>query len=271
VGTGTRALVVSGLARTPGVASPTFNRRAFGYMREAELQSLLHVNGSNLLLVRLHDYGQRAATARQLGQVLQSQGVVVLQTAVGRDVSGGSSSTITGIFTIMQAVSVLALLLSLFLLLSTVSTLIAEQVPVMGTMKAIGARSGQVLRNYLAGVAMYGIAGTAVGLALGIALGDLLYRYFAANLGMDPNALRIGPSLFIVAVLVGIGVPLAAAAIPIWLGTRVTVKQALSGYGISNGRGRGAWSAAVRALLGFVPQTVQVGLRACSGGARGRC
>jgi putative ABC transport system permease protein len=263
VGTGTRQLVVSGFARTPGVASPTFNRRASGYMRESDLQSMLHVDGSNLVLVRLHDYSQRATTARQLGQVLQDQGVVVLQSAVGRDVSGGSSSTITGIFTIMRALSVLALLLSVFLLLSTVSTLIAEQVPVMGTMKAIGASRGQILRSYLTGVALYGVAGTAVGLAVGLVIGDLLYRFFAVNLGMDPSAIQVGPSLVVVAVLVGIGIPLAAAAVPIALGTRVTVKQALSGYGLANGgRGRGrTWSAAVRAILGFLPQTVQVGLR----------
>jgi putative ABC transport system permease protein len=263
VGTGTRQLVVSGLARTPGVASPMFNRRAYGYMGESDLQSMLHVDGSNLVLVRLHDYSQRAVTARQLGQVLHDQGVVVLQSAVGRDVSGGSSSTITGIFTIMQALSVLALLLSLFLLLSTVSALMAEQVPVMGTMKAIGASRGQVLRSYLTGVALYGVAGTAVGLALGLVIGDLLYRFFAVNLGMDPSAIQVGPSLVVVAVLVGIGIPLAAAAVPIALGTRVTVKQALSGYGIANGgRARGrAWSAAIRAVLGFLPQTVQVGLR----------
>ena len=262
VGTGTRQLVVSGLAHTPGAASPTFTRRASGYMQESDLQSLLHVNGSNLALVRLHDYGQRAATAVQLGGVLQSQGVVVLQSAVGRDVSGGSSSIITGIFTIMQALSVLALLLSVFLLLSTISTLIAEQVPVMGTMKAIGASGGRVLRNYLMGVAIYGVAGTVIGIAVGIGLGDMLYRYFAVNLGMDPSAIQIGPSLFIQAVLVGVGIPLAAAALPVFLGTRVTVKQALSGYGIANGqRRRGVWSAAVRGLLGFLPQTVQVGLR----------
>jgi putative ABC transport system permease protein len=263
VGTGTRQLVVSGLARTPGVASPMFDRRASGYMQESDLQSMLHVDGSNLVLVRLHDYSQRATTATQLGQVLQDQGVVVLQSAVGRDVSGGSSSTVTGIFTIMQALSVLALLLSVFLLLSTVSTLIAEQVPVMGTMKAIGASRGQVLRSYLAGVALYGVAGTAVGLTLGLVIGDLLYRFFAVNLGMDPSTIQVGPSLVIVAIVVGIGIPLAAAAVPVALGTRVTVKQALSGYGLVSGvrtHGR-AWSAAVGAVLGFLPQTVQVGLR----------
>jgi len=156
-----------------------------------------------------------------------------------------------------------ALLLTVFLLLSTVTTLVTEQVPVIGTMKAIGARTGQVLRNYLTGVALYGVLGTALGLVLGVALGDLLYRFFAVNFGMDESLVVISPSLVITAVLVGIGVPLAAATIPILIGTRITVKEALTGYGLSSGdsrRGR-RWSAVMRAMFGYLPQAAQLGLR----------
>jgi len=262
-GAGNHGLKVSGLAHTPGSASATFTGRASGYMRETDLQSLFHIGGSNVVLVRLDDYGMRTSTARQLAQVLGDQNVVVLQTVVGRDVSGGSSSTVTAIFTIMQLLSVVALLLTVFLLLSTVTTLVTEQVPVIGTMKAIGARGGQVLRNYLIGVALYGVVGTVIGFVLGIGLGDLLYRYFAVNLGMDASVLQISPSLIITAVLVGIGVPLVAAALPVFLGTRITVRQALAGYGLSTGdqrRGRG-WSRLIRTGLGFLPQAAQLGLR----------
>jgi len=263
IGTSSRHLRVSGISHTPAVASPTFTGRASGYMRESDVRSTFDVAGSNIALVRLSDYGARTATASQLAQTLASNNVVVLQSAVGRDVSGGSSGTITGIFTIMQALSVVALLLTIFLLLSTVTTLVREQVPVIGTMKAIGARTGQVLRNYLTGVAFYGILGTALGLILGVALGDLLYRYFAANLGMDESMLQIGPSLVITGVIVGIVVPLAAAILPVLMGTRVTVRQALAGYGLSSGdtrRGR-RWGALMGAMFGFMPEAMQLGLR----------
>src|SRR5262249_42269511 len=173
-----------------------------------------------------------------------------------------SSSTFAGIFTIMRVLSVVALLLTVFLLLSTVTTLVTEQVPVIGTMKAIGARTGQVLRNYLTGVALYGVLGTAVGLVLGVGLGDLLYRFFAVNFGMDESMLQIGPSLVTTAAVVGIAVPLAAATLPVLMGTRITVRQALAGYGLSSGdtrRGR-HWSAVMRAMFGYLPQAAQLGL-----------
>jgi len=254
---------VSGLTSTPGVVSPTLSSRGLGYMRESDLRSLFHVAGSNTALVRLNDYNTRADTAKQLAQVLASNDVVVLGSQVGRDVSGGNSSTVFAIFLIMRVLSGVALLLTVFLLLSTVTTLVTEQVPVIGTMKAIGARTGQVLRSYLTGVALYGVLGTALGLILGVGLGDLLYRYFAVNFGMDESLLVISPSLVITAVLVGIGVPLAAATIPILIGTRITVRQAMAGYGLSTGdtrRGR-RWSAVMRAMFGYLPQAVQLGLR----------
>jgi putative ABC transport system permease protein len=112
-------------------------------------------------------------------------------------------------------------------------------------------------------VAIYGALGTVLGLALGIGLGDLLYRYFAENLGMDPAMLQLGPSLFVTAAAVGLGVPLVAAVLPVYLGTRITVKQALTGYGLSNGgrRGAGGWGTLVRRVFGFLPQSFQLGLR----------
>ncbi len=124
-----------------------------------------------------------------------------------------------------------------------------------------------MLRNYLTGVALYGVVGTLIGFVLGIGLGDLLYRYFAANLGMDASVLQIGPSLVITAVLVGLGVPLVAAALPVFLGTGITVRQALAGYGRSTGdprRGRG-WSRLIRTGFGFLPQAAQLGLRTSAG------
>src|SRR5215467_2367982 len=253
---------VSGITSTPGTPSPTFAFRALGYMRTSELQSQFEVRGSNLIQVRLQDYERRVTSARALASVLHSDGLTIVSSQVGRDLSGGTSGILTGIFTVMQVLSLIALLLTLFLLLSTVTALVAEQVPVIGTMKAVGARTGQVLRSYLTGVAIYGVLGTVVGLALGILLGDLLYRFFAVNLGADPNALNINASLVVVAAVVGIGVPVAAAALPVYLGTRVTVKQALSGYGLSGAGRRGRlWGRVMARIFNFLPKTSQVGLR----------
>ena len=255
-------LTVSGFVRTRGLPSATILDAAYGYMHESDLQALFHTTGANDFLVRLDNYSQRNETAKQLAQVLEAQQVVVLDASVGHS-DGGDGTIVNGLLATMRVLSIIALLLSIFLLLSTITTLITEQLQVIGTMKAIGARRGQVMRTYLTSVAIYGVIGTLLGLGLGILLGYLLVNLFASLLTLDSGPLEVSPSLVLLGVVIGIGVPELAAALPIYLGTRITVHQALSGYGLDGGasrRGRG-WSRGIGHVFAFIPQTMQLGVR----------
>jgi putative ABC transport system permease protein len=258
-------LTVSGLVRTRGLPTATFVGRATAYMREADLAALFQSTGANDFLIRAQSgaTGQDAlkATARQLIAVLEAHGVTVLGTTIGQS-DGGISQVTGGIFGVMGALSIVALVLSIFLLLSTITTLIAEQVPIIGTMKAVGARRGQVMRSYLLSVMLYGLIGTAVGLALGVGVGYALLLWMSDLLTVDLGPLSVSPALLLEGVVVGVGIPLIAAVVPILLGTRISVRQALSGYGLDGARQRaGAWARMAARIFGFVPQTVQLGVR----------
>jgi putative ABC transport system permease protein len=132
-------------------------------------------------------------------------------------------------------------------------------------MKAVGARSGQVLRTYLLSVALYGAIGTALGLALGVLGGYALVLWMADLLTIDIGPLSVSPALIVTSVAVGMGVPLVAAALPIFFGTRITVRQALSGYGLDGatgaGRRAGLWARTAGRLFGFVAETAHLGAR----------
>lgn len=255
-------LIVSGFVRTRGLPSATILGEAFGYMRQSDQQALFQTSGVNQFFIRLDDYNQRATTAKQLTQVLQSQQVVVLGASIGHT-DHNDKTIVNGLFGIMQTLSIIALLLSVFLLLSTITTLVTEQMQVIGTMKAIGAERRQVMRNYLTSVAIYGVIGTVIGLGLGIPGSYLLVSFFGSLLTLDIGPLAVSPSLVLLSAVVGIGVPLLAAALPVYLGTRITVHQALSGYGLdgrTSRRGRG-WGKAVGRIFAFIPQTIQLGAR----------
>jgi putative ABC transport system permease protein len=255
-------LTVSGLVRTRGRLAASLNGAGWGYMQQRALEALFQLTGANAFLIRVNHTSEEEATAKQLARVLQGQHVQVLGVAVGHS-DGGETSVVNGIFAIMQMLSIIALLLSVFLLLSTITTLVAEQVPIMGTMKAIGARQGQVLRNYLTSVAIYGIVGTSIGLGLGLLCGSLLTTFLSSLLTLDVGSLTIAPSLVLLGVGVGVGVPLVAAALPVYLGTRLSVREALSGYGLDGRAGRGGrpWTRRIGRAFGVLPQTVQLGAR----------
>jgi len=259
----TQRLHVSGIVSTRGLPGPSITGSAFGYMDAAAEQSLFHLTGANDIQIKLADYGQRAATARELAGVLTAHHVNVLAAQVGRG-DGNESKTVNGLFSVMRVLSIIALLLSVFLMLSTITTLIAEQLPIIGTMKAIGAQSGPILRNYLASVAIYGALGTTIGLILGLVGGYALSSYLGNLLNVDIGAFALNPTLIVTGIEVGIGVPLLVAIIPIALGTRITVRQAMSGYGLDGGAGGGAGKPSKRGASGQVgatPQTMKLGAR----------
>jgi putative ABC transport system permease protein len=256
----TQTLTVSGFARTRGLPSASIVGFATGYMRQADVQTLFQAPGVNEFALSVDNTTQAHAIAQQLAPFFEAHNIAVLNATVGHDDHGIATIT-NGLFGVMRVLSIVALLLSVFLLLSTIMTMVTEQIPVIGTMKAIGASSGQVVRNYLLSVALYGLIGTAVGLGLGILGGYALVRYMGDLFTVDIGPLSVSPTLLLVAVLVGVGVPLLAAALPVYLGTRITVRQALSGYGLDGASGGSAWSRFAGRVFGFVPQTVQLGAR----------
>ena len=231
-------------------------------MREADVQSIARIPAANTFNVWLQNYGQRSKSAKQLAGALQASGVTVLNTTIGHDITHGTSAIGAGLFTIMNVLSAIALLLSILLLLSTVTTLLAEQVPIIGTMKAIGASRAQIVRNYLLGVALYGLLGTVIGFGLGLLIAVWAVGWLGNVLGLYTGSVSVSPSLLVEIAFVGIVVPMLAALWPIYSGTRVTVHQAISGYGIEKRAGRGGiWSRMVGAVFGFLPETLQLGAR----------
>jgi len=207
------------------------------------------------------DEKKQDTTLKQVLQVLKAQHVEVGNVYIGHDTT---TPTLTeGLFSTMRVLSIIALLLSVFLLIGTITTLVAEQIPIIGTMKAIGATQGQVIRHYLLAVFVYGLVGTVLGLVLGIVGGYVLVGYLGNLLNLDTGTLLVSPLLIFEAIAIGIGIPLIAAALPIYRGTRVTVLQAVQGYRLESGkkkwrkgRERLSWSP-----LTLLPQTLQFGIR----------
>lgn len=254
-------LTISGFALTRGLPSASIEQNAQGYMGAADLQSLYHVSGVNSFEIRLTDYANLNETATQLTRVLNQNHVLIFASHVGRNEDVPTIAD--GLFATMDILSVIAILLSVSLLLGTIMALVTEQVQYIGTMKAIGGTRGKIIRHYLALVLVYGLIGTCIGLAVGIPSGYALAQLLGGLVNLDIGPVQITPSLIVEGFLVGLGTPLIAGAFPTYFGTRITVKQALSGYGIDTGAaksGRG-WAAFSRAAFALFQQTTQFGIR----------
>jgi ABC-type antimicrobial peptide transport system permease subunit len=266
---GTARLRVVGLVRTAGV-NPATTDNALGYMSDDALRSLPAftnpITAPPLAPLRLQHISikvdsitQVNATAHALGSLLQAHQVTVFGASFPEPLTA-QLQQVEGIFTLVRILAVLAVAMSGILLLNTVTTLVAEQTAIIGTMKALGGTRGTILRGYLLSVGLYSLLATAPGLALGIVGGAQLATALDQTIPLAPGPLVISPGLVALSLAVGFGVPLLAALWPLWTGTRVSVHAALSAYGISSGSGS-RLLVRLGGRLAWISQTTWLGLR----------
>jgi putative ABC transport system permease protein len=141
--------------------------------------------------------------------------------------------TMDGIFFMMGAFGVLALILGLLLVYNTINSIIASQTDQIGVMKAIGARTGQILRFYLLVVLIYGLLSLALSLPLGIMGAWAVSRWLAGNFGADLGSFELDRQAIIIQSSLAVLAPMLAALVPIISAARVTVREAISTYGLS--------------------------------------
>ncbi|MFI1584489.1 FtsX-like permease family protein [Embleya sp. NPDC020630] len=147
------------------------------------------------------------------------------EAAARGDAAGASLDVVTYLMLGFAGISVLV---GVFLIGNTFSMLVAARTRQSGLLRAIGARRGQVDRLILAEAALLGVAGSTVGLALGVGLAAGLLR-IVGQVGDAPAA--AAPTLRwatpVAAYAVGVLITLTSAYLPARRAGRVSPMAAL--------------------------------------------
>ncbi|GAB4440835.1 MAG: FtsX-like permease family protein [Chloroflexi bacterium OHK40] len=141
---------------------------------------------------------------------------------------------------LLGIISFFALLLSGFLVVNTIGALLTQQIRQIGVMKSIGARNRDIAQLYLVTVLAFGSLSLLVAIPLGVLGAWGLASFFVALFNFNISTVAPTPAVLGQQIAAGLLIPVIAAAVPIYNGTRVTVREAISGYGLGKGRfGRG--------------------------------
>ncbi len=170
-----------------------------------------------------------------------------------------ASQYIRPMLLLLGVLGVLALFLSGFLVINTISALLKQQTRQIGMMKAIGGGQGAITAMYLAMGGFFGVMALIVGIPLGIVGARLFTDFMAGFINFDILNFTIPPWVFALQIVIGLVAPFLAALYPVTRGTRITVREAMADYGISDAGGRGAASA------GWLARRLPEGLRAALG------
>ncbi|MCX7780017.1 MAG: ABC transporter permease [Negativicutes bacterium] len=266
-----RLLKVTGVVYDPSQIPSIFSGRSYGYINMDTLEKLdekRRLDQVNFIvqpwILRGKETEPIEAIGRRAWTKLEQGDTTVFWLQVNKPGEHPLQGAINAMILLLAVLGVLSLFLGTFLLVNTVSAILAQQVRQVGIMKAIGARRDQILRMYLTLVGAYGILALIVAAPLGALAASAVTSFIAGVFNFDSGGLEMPPSVLLLEAAVAILIPLVAAMWPIWRGTGVTVREAVGDFGISGVKAKGRidrWVDAGLERLKKLPRPLLLSLR----------
>ena len=160
-----------GISHEVGAAPAFYAGRVAGHVTPETLEDLgfdatfdeLHIKVADPTL----DQDGIRAVADEVSTRIERAGIPVFGSYVPVPGRHPANDLLQGFFLVLGFIGALALIVSGFLVVNTVSAILAQQTRQIGIMKAIGARNGQIAGLYLVLVLAYAVLALAVALPLG--------------------------------------------------------------------------------------------------------
>ncbi len=280
-----RSLTIVGTAHDLNNFPPQLFQTAYGYVSFETMELLQEPQEYNQLFYTLsdefnanYDYLNLSPEdssaiqeeANRVGALIQKRledtGAIVIFTLASPPGELPLQTVLDGLSTLLLVMGLLSLGLSIFLIVNTLSAILTQQVRQIGIMKSIGARVPQLTAMYFFMVLIFGVLALILAIPLGALAASGLAQVFALALNFNVAGFNLDPLVIGLQVIVGLSIPMLAAIIPIWRGTRTTVREAISDHGAGQGSafGTGFIDSAILGLKRVIPgmkRPAQISLR----------
>jgi putative ABC transport system permease protein len=164
-----------------------------------------------------------------------------------------------GIFFVLGVLGYLTVLLSAFLIINTVTALMTQQTRQVGIMKATGGGTMQIFGMYLVLITGFGVGALLIAIPLANLAAQFIGAGMATWLNFYPSPYEGYTATLIQQMFVALIVPLLASILPIYNSVRVTVREALSDFGIGDNVKPKVESVNKNSLL--IPRPIRISLR----------
>jgi len=199
------------------------------------------------------------AVAQSVADQLERAGSTVYFVSVYQPGHHFAYSITQGVFFVLGILGYLTVLLSGFLIVNTITALMTQHTRQIGIMKATGGSTSQIFGMYLVLIFAFGLGALALAVPLADAVAKTIGGGMAAWLNFYPGEYRGYQATFIQQVLVAVVVPLLAAILPIYNSVRITVREALSDYGLGGNAKPKEEKVGKNSIL--IPRPIRISLR----------
>jgi putative ABC transport system permease protein len=261
-----RELLVSGVVHDPSLAPSWQEQTAYGYVTPETLRYLGESGELDILKILVKDtpYDGKAIeqAVAELSALLEQKGSPPGEIRIPPPGKHPHQGQMTAILVMLLIFSGLALVLSSVLTATMIGGMLAGQIRQIGVMKAIGARTSQIAGIYLVLMLAIGLVSVLLAVPPAIATGWALAKVVGDLLNFTIHSYAVPVWVYLVLLLAGMLVPLLTALVPILRVARITVREAISDFGI--GRGEAFGSSLLDRLLGrlrMLDRTLLLALR----------
>jgi putative ABC transport system permease protein len=168
-------------------------------------------------------------------------------------------SVAQGMFFVLGVLGYMTVLLSGFLIVNTITALMTQQTRQIGIMKATGGNALQITGMYIILILGFGVCALMLAIPLANFAAQDIGAGMADWLNFWPAPYKGYNITLVQQVFVALGAPLLAALIPIYNSVRITVREALSDYGLGSNARPKADSVGKNATL--LPRPMRISLR----------
>jgi putative ABC transport system permease protein len=233
---------VTGIVRDVSLAPGWMDHVVYGFVTPATLEKLGAPSAFNELQIRVRDTSANRDAVRRIAYdvktLAERAGLKVTNVDVPVPGQHMHAAQMDSLMLTQGAFGVLTLLVCGFLIVNLIAAMLAGQVREIGVMKSLGASSRQLAAMYLGMALLLGLAAALIALPASIAIGRAYAALKADLLNFSIDGYAIPWWAIALQIAVGMALPVAAAAIPVLRGCRLSVSAALRDTGIAaNGAG----------------------------------
>lgn len=258
-------LTITGSVHAPGLPPSWMEGNAFGFISQDTYKMLGGMDYGTELRIKvtgdLTDKQHICKLTYKLKSYLEAQGLNVTGIEIPEPGKHPHYTQMASLLFLMEAFGILALLLSGILVSNMIASLLGRQIRQIGIMKAVGATTLQITALYLSVVIALSCSALLFAIPLGICAGRGYALLAASILNFNIYSYHIPSGVYLLELGAGLIVPVLSSLIPVIRSSRITVREALQAYGVSQERYSGLTSEKTARSFSFVPRPFLLSLR----------
>jgi putative ABC transport system permease protein len=169
------------------------------------------------------------AEANVVTDDMKKNNLTVNSTATRSSFEHPNNTIVQAISSLLFVLGLLVVFLSGFLITNTLQALLDQQMTQIGIMKTVGGRRFQISFVYMAFILVLGLLAFAMAVPMAYEISFRLMDFLSVKLNMVVQGHRLIPQVVLIQGGLALIVPELAAFLPIWQGSGLSVKDALSG------------------------------------------